>query len=150
MQFRNFAAAILALISVVLLTTGTDASSYPQHITDPKQNYTIAGDKVMLHSLVGDIAIPMPDFVKSELRKRSNSKLKHRRVTRQSWFGPSRGSRYNLGWAFADFFECNEQAQIALSPYTENHRYWEAFFKRNSVNNTLSVSLTSNKKFSIS
>lgn len=138
MQLRDI--ANLALISVVLLATGfgVDAASAPQHITDPKQNYTISGDNVVLHSLVGDIKIPMPDFVKAELRRERNAKIKPRRVTRQL-FRPN-FSRYNLGWAFADFFECNEQAQIALSPYTENHRYWEAFFKRNSVNNTLAVS----------
>ena len=131
--------AIAALISVVFLTTGADAASYPQHITDPKQNYTITGNDVMLHSLVGDIKIPMPDYVKAELRERS-LKIKKRRVARQAWFGRNAFSRHNLGWGFGDFFECSEQAQIALSPYTENHRYWEAFFKRNSVNNTIAVS----------
>ena len=133
--------AILALLSVVLLTTGANAASAPQHITDPKQNYTISGDSVMLHSLIGDIRIPMPDSVKAMLREGNNNKIKKRRTRQVSFLGRPNFQRYNLGWAFADFFECNEQAQIALSPYTENHRYWEAFFKRNSVNNTLAVSI---------
>lgn len=142
MQLRDIAMANLALISIVLLATGfgAEAASAPTHITDPKMNYTIRDDFVVLHSLVGDINIKMPDDVRAELRGEANSKIKKRRVARQV-FRPG-FSRYNLGWGFADFFECNEQAQIALSPYTENHRYWEAFFKRNSVNNTLAVSIS--------
>ena len=133
--------ANLAIISIIVVLTTTSVNSAfaaTDHITDPKQNYTITGNNVILHSLVGDIKIPMPDYVKAELRKELNSKTKLRRVTRQL-FAP-RQLRIGYGWAFADFFECNEQAQIALSAYSENHRYWEAFFKRNSVNNTLAVS----------
>jgi len=39
----------------------------------------------------------------------------------------------------ADFFECNEQAQLALSTHSENYRNWEAFFKRNSIDDTMAV-----------
>jgi len=114
-----------------------------KHITDPKMNYTIKGDNVILHSLIGDIKIPMPLDVKAAYRASREDSVKNsrRRISRQArFFSPNSNINYNIDpMVFPDFFECNEQAQIALSPYSENHRYWEAFFKRNSINNTLSV-----------
>lgn len=55
-------------------------------------------------------------------------------ITGQSVFD----NKYSSG---PDFFECNEQAEIATSPYTENYRNWEAFFKRNLINDTIAVSM---------
>lgn len=141
MYSKNVLLANLAIISIIILLTTnlSSASAAMKHITDPKQNYTISGDNVILHSIVGDIKIPIPDHIKAALRER-NSKNKKRRISRQVPYNPNPNINYNFIYGFPDFFECNEQAQIALSAYSENHRYWEAFFKRNSINNTLAVS----------
>lgn len=141
----NVLLAKLAILFIIQLTSNlsaVDASpGQLQHITDPKMNYTIKGDDVILHSLIGDIKIPMPDYAKASLR-RENSKTKRRRVVRQL-FRQNPNINYNINpYYFPDFFECNEQAQIALSTYSENHRYWEAFFKRNTINDTMAVSRT--------
>lgn len=143
MHFKTDLMAYLAIIAVILLSLFTKINatdSLPKHITDPKMNYTIKGDDVILHSYIGDIKIPMPAYVKASLRSEKNSKIVKKRVTRQIGFIPSRNINYNINpFAFPDFFECNEQAQIALSAYSDNHRYWEAFFKRNSINDTIAV-----------
>lgn len=54
-------------------------------------------------------------------------------MTRTNFFDANNG----------DFFECSEQAQIALSTHSESFRYWESFFKRNSLNDTIAVSMSS-------
>lgn len=141
-MFTKLVLANLAIISIIVLlgAKSINAAAAMHHITDPKMNYTISGNDVILHSLVGDIKIPIPAYARSELRKEKTTKLGHKRVPRQSPFQPNPYINYYTG-VFPDFFECNEQAQIALSAYSDNHRYWEAFFKRNSINNTLAVSI---------
>lgn len=133
---ENAVIATLAILSMVLFTsTTTNALAIPNdetaNITDvdllnTHSHYKIKDNAVILDTLFGQIRIPIPDGVKAQ----QNSKL----MTRQGFFD-------NVHSNAADFFECNEQAQIALSTHSENYRNWEAFFKRNSVNDTFAVSM---------
>jgi hypothetical protein len=92
------------------------------------KNLTVRDGFVVLHSFVGDLKVPIPAPKELELT--------HGRVRRDLY---SHGPMYLRD--MADFFSCSEQAQYALSPFADNHRNWEAFFKRNHINNTLTVRL---------
>lgn len=144
MFYENVIMATLVILSIVLLpSTMTNALAIPNEnsVSDVEllnvqhTNYTIKDDSVVLHSIVGPIEIPIPDKVKSELSKKQTSE-------NLRLFPNSNGYDTIHSNEVADFFECNEQAQIALSTHTENFRYWEAFFKRNSVENTMAVSMS--------
>lgn len=147
MFFRNAIMATLAILLTVLLTSSTTnalAISNEKNINDMQEtNYTIRDDVVILHSLVGEIQIPIPEEIKAELNKRKaeNIQNQEKRFERLTFFGNSRMDD-NIHSNTADFFECNEQAEVALSVHSENYRNWEAFFKRHSITDTMAVSNT--------
>lgn len=136
MFFRNATMAILAVLVVALFTSSTtnalDSSNDAQ-----KTNYTIGNGTVILHSFIGDVNIPIPPEIQAELEGRV-----HQNNEERSGKLTLIGNNDNIhSKGFADFFECNEQAQLALSVHSENFRNWEAFFKRNSISDTVAVSI---------
>lgn len=148
MHSKNVMMAILVILSMVLFTSTTTNAlviSNENNITDvdldvQHTHYTIKDDIVLLHSLVGHIGIPIPENVQAELNELRVENKQNQKLERLSAF-PNRNINDNgHSNAYADFFECNEQAQIALSTHSENYRYWEAFFKRNTVDDTIAVS----------
>lgn len=140
---RNAIMATLVILSLVLLklsTTNAVAISNEKSINDVQEkNYTISGDYVILHSLIGDINVPIPEEIKTELndRKLKNNTNGEKLFERLTLYGDSNDiNMYSK--MFVDFVECRDQAQIAL--YTgENYRNWEAFFKRNKITDTMAV-----------
>lgn len=139
--------ATLVILSIVLFTSTTNAlaiSNEKNSINDVQEtNYTISDNVVILHSLVGDIKIPIPEEIKEELNDRKqNAGKQFEKLTLYSNSHVNDNIHSNT---FADFFECNEQAQVALSVHSENYRNWEAFFKRNSISDTIAVSIMSLK-----
>lgn len=140
---RNAKMATLAILSVILFTSSKVnalAISNEKAVDDVQgTNYTIKDDAVILHSLFGDIEIPMPDDVKAvhNDRKAANNQNGEKLFERLTLFGNSENAIRSK--TYADFFECNEQAQVTLSVHSDNHRLWEAFFKRNSVSDTMAV-----------
>lgn len=144
MFYETVIMATLAILSIVLLPstmTNALAISNENNFSDvdlldvQRTNYTIKDDNVILHSIFGQIEIPIPDKIKSELNKAEEQKSGKLRVFSNSMTYDNINSK-----EVADFFQCNEQAQVALSPHSENYRYWEAFFKRNSIDDTTAVS----------
>lgn len=144
---RNAIMATLVILSIVLFISTTNALviSNEKNINDIQEtNYTIRDDVVILHSLVGDIKIPIPEEIKAELNDRrvENSQNEEKPFERLTLFSNSKVDDNIHSNTFADFFECNEQAQVALSVHSENYRNWEAFFKRNSISDTIAVSMS--------
>lgn len=141
---RKATMASSVILAIVLLTSSTTnalAFSNEKNIVDvQKSNYTIRGDDVILHSLVGDIKIPIPEEIKAELNDRSQNEEK--RFERLTLYSNSQADNNIHSKTFADFFQCNEEAEVALSVHSENYRNWEAFFKRNSISDTIAVSMT--------
>lgn len=129
--------ANLAIMTIVLTSFATNALALSD---DAKEtNYTIRGDDVILNSFLGDIKIPIPEEIRKELNDRrvANNQNGDKKFERLMLFGDDEAVHSKN---FADFFECNEQAQVALSVHSENYRNWEAFFKRNTISDTLAVS----------
>lgn len=148
---RNAIMATLAILSIVLLTSSTTnalAISNENDITDVQgKNYTIRDNFVILQSVVGEVKIPIPEEIQAELNDRrvQNSRNEEKRFEKLTLFGKSRVDDNVHSNTFADFFECNEQAEVALSVHSDNYRNWEAFFKRNSISDTIAVSMSLKK-----
>lgn len=145
---RNAIMATLVILSIALFTSSTTnalAISNEKNINDMQEtNYTIRDDFVILHSLVGDIKIPIPEEIKAELNhsRVENSQNGEKLFEKLTLYSNSKVDDNIHSNTFADFFECNEQAQVALSVHSENYRNWEAFFKRNSISDTIAVSMS--------
>lgn len=126
---RLFIGTTITLVSLLLASMAA-ATTEDRPVSEKlaaEKNLTVRDGFVVLHSFVGDLKVPIPAPKELELT--------HGRVRRDLY---SHGPMYLRD--MADFFSCSEQAQYALSPFGDNHRNWEAFFKRNHINNTLTVS----------
>lgn len=135
---QNAVMATLAALVVFLLTTNALDISSEIIIDDVQEaNYTIGNNSVVLHTVIGDIDIPMPEEVKAELTRRNEDK----RSEKLTLYNHNGNMGNGHSDAANDFFECSEQAQFALSVHSEHYRYWEAFFKRNSISDTVAVSI---------
>lgn len=131
---RNTITTTLVVLSLFLFTSSTTnalAISNGTNSDGQAKNYTIEGDFVVLHTLVGDMKIAIPEDVKA-LRNQKNEGKQFERLVE---FGSHRPDSNRE----ADFFYCTEEAQLALSGHSESYRHWEAFFKRHSVSDTMAV-----------
>ena len=129
MNFQSFHLACLALL-IGCLSTAIGAEHRENSISErlaAEKNLTVENGYVVIPSLIGNVLLPVPPS--NELQ------LTHGRVKRDLY---SHSPFYVRD--MADFFSCSEQAQYALSPFGDNARNWDAFFKRNSINNTMAVS----------
>jgi hypothetical protein len=143
---ENVIMGILSIILISSTTTNALTFSNEKNITDvdldvQNSHYTIRDNNVILQSLFGQIEIPIPETVQAEInafKAENNQTKQNQKLARLSAY--NNGNLNNIhSNEFADFFECNEQAQIALSAHSENYRYWEAFFKRNTIDDTIAV-----------
>ncbi|KAJ6639469.1 hypothetical protein Bhyg_12214, partial [Pseudolycoriella hygida] len=145
MSLRNVIMITLVIVCTVLFTShGTNALAieFETNITVSKDsNLTIRDNAVVLHSLVGDINITIPEEVLEELNnaRRRNTQNGDRRFERLTLFGSNNMDDNFRSKAFKNFFECSEEAQWTLSKHSENNRYWVAFFLRNTLDDTSAV-----------
>lgn len=144
--------AIMATLAILLIAIFTSSTTNALAISNEKDiievqgtNYTIRDNFVILHSVVGEVKVPIPDEIQAELNRFENSRNEEKRFEKLTLFGHSRVDDNVHSNTFADFFECNEQAEVALSVHSDNYRNWEAFFKRNSISDTMAVSMSLKK-----
>lgn len=141
MSLRNEITTMLVILSAVLLFTSStanalDISSEANNIR--KRNYTITEDgSVIVKSLFGDITIPIPDDIKTEIKAQNDADKRFERLTLHD--GTRHEGTVLRRTKYVDFVQCTDEADLALSSLAASFRDWETFFRRNKFEDTVAV-----------
>lgn len=138
---RHATMTVLVMLSIAFLHTtstvnGLALSNEGNNNDVQATNYTIGQDAVIMHSLLGDIQIPIPEDIKAELNRRKNEGKTFERLT---LFGESEFNHNYPSSRQNDFFECMEKSNAVLAAHTESYQSWSIFFKRNKFSDTMAV-----------